>query len=109
LLIVGGAVSAFAHDPGRDWLLFGGADGRVRYLDLATGQTATLLEPPGRRPIRQLSFSRDRTALAAACGTDMIEDGSARAMRSSSAVQFWDYRVVCDSLLTSHSPPGGCQ
>jgi len=94
LLSVSGAVSALAHDPDRDWLLFGGADGRVRYLDLATGEADTLLEPPGLRPIRKLAFSRDRTVLGASCGTDMIEDASARPMRSSSAVQFWDYRAV---------------
>jgi hypothetical protein len=97
-LNIGGAVSAFVHDPDRDWLLFGGADGRVRYLDLATGQTGILLEPPGLRPIQQLAFSRDRTALGVACGTDMIEDGSARPMRSTAAVQFWDYRACCDRV-----------
>ncbi len=88
---IGGGVAAFAHDPDRDWLLFGGADGRVRFLDLADGQTGTLLEPPGLRPIKQLAFSRDRTVLGVACGTNMIEDGSARPMRCSAAVQFWNY------------------
>ena len=95
MLSVGGAVSRSAHDPDRDWLLFGGADGRLRYLDLASGHADTLLEPPGLRPIGKLAFSRDRTVLGASCGTDMIEDASARPMRcSSSAVQFWDYRAV---------------
>jgi WD40 repeat protein len=94
LLSVGGAVSAIAHDSDRDWLLFGGADGRLRYLDLASGQASTLLEPPGRRPIGKLAFSRDGTVLGTSVGTNMIEDASARPMRSSSAVQFWNYRAV---------------
>jgi hypothetical protein len=98
LLSVGGAVSTFAHDPDRDWLLFGGADGRVRFLDLTRGHTGTLLEPPGLRPIGKLAFSRDWTVLAVSCGTDMIEDASARPMRSSAAVQFWDYRTVSDRI-----------
>jgi WD40 repeat protein len=102
LLDVGGAVTAFCHDPNRDWLLFGGSDGRARYLDLATGQTGSLLDPPGLRPIRRLALSRDRTVLAMACGTDMIEDGSARPMRSSAAVQFWNYPAVCDRAVDIH-------
>ena len=69
-----------------------------RFLDLTTGRTGTLFEPPALRPIRKLAFSRDRTVLGAACGTDMIEDGSARPMRCSAAVQFWNYRAVCDSV-----------
>ncbi len=51
LLGIGEAVAAFCHDPDRDLLLFGGADGRVRFLDLTTGQTGTLVEPPGLRSI----------------------------------------------------------
>lgn len=93
---IGGAVNDFIHDEDRDWLLFGGVDGRLRYLDLATGQAETLLELPGRRPINRLSLSRDRTVLGVSCGTDMIEDGSARPMRSSAALQFWDFQALCN-------------
>ena len=109
LLSIGEAVAAFCHDPDRDLLLFGGADGRVRLLDLGTGEAGILVEPPGLRPIGELALSRDRTVLGAACGTDMIEDGSARPMRCSAAVQFWDYRAVCDSVgqSTSGNPREG--
>jgi len=101
---IGGAVAAFAHDPERDWLLLGGADGRVRFLDLAAGRIGTLLEPPGLRPIQQLALSRDRTVLGAACGTDMIEDGSARPMRCSAAVQFWVIERAAIALVRRPMP-----
>jgi hypothetical protein len=41
----------------------GGAHRRVGYLDLAVGQTGTILEAPGLWPIKQLAFSLDRTIL----------------------------------------------
>lgn len=102
-LSIGGAIATLAHDPDRDWLLFGGADGRVRFLDLASGLTGTLLEPPGLRPIGQLTFSRDRTVLGLSCGTNMVEDFSRRPMRSAAAVQFWNYRALRERVVVTSS------
>lgn len=86
------SVAALAHDPDRDWLLFAGQEGRVRYLDLADGRTGILLEPPGRPAIGQLALSRDRSALGITCEPDINEEGR---MRRSAVVQFWDYPALC--------------
>jgi hypothetical protein len=88
-------VAALAHDPDRDWLLFAGQEGRVRYLDLADGRTGLLLEPPGRPAIGQLALSRDRSALGITCGPDPNEEGR---MRRSAVIQFWDYPALCARL-----------
>lgn len=97
----GGAIGCLLHDPDRNWLLFAGADGRLRYLDLTSGQTETLLEPPGLRPIWELAFSRDRTIVALSGGGD-IEDCTSRPMRRSAAVQFWDYRAIRERRAPTH-------
>ncbi len=88
-------VAALAYDPDRDWLLFAGQEGRVRYLDLADGRTGLLLEPPGRPAIGQLALSQDRSALGITCGPDINEEGR---MRRSAVVQFWDYPALCARL-----------
>ncbi len=81
----------FDHDPIRDRLLFGGLDGRVHFLDLASGHSGVLFEPPGRPPILRLALSRDRTALAITSYPDMHARGS---KRRGWVVQFWNYQAV---------------
>ena len=46
-------------DPDRDRVLFAGLEGCVRYLDLSSGDSGVLVEPPGRPPIHRLALSRD--------------------------------------------------
>ena len=50
-------VTCLAHDPERDWLLFAGQEGRIRYLDLADGREGILLEPHDRPAIGHLALS----------------------------------------------------
>ncbi len=88
---VGGLVYDLEYDPDRDRLLFAGIDGRVRFLDLASGHSGILLEPPTRPPILQLALSRDRSTLALIATTD-IYNKSANGREP--ILQFWDYREI---------------
>ena len=91
----GNFVNSLAHDSDRDWLLFAGGEGRVRYLDLADGRTGILLEPPGRPGIGHMALSRDRSALGITCEPDINDEG---ANQRAAVIQFWDYRVLCRLL-----------
>ncbi len=91
-----GYVYDVAHDPARDRLVFGGLDGRLRYLDLASGQSGVLLDPPGRPPIHAFCLSRDRTALAVVVDPDMFS----RASRKRGPIaQFWNYPALCERAI----------
>jgi hypothetical protein len=85
-------VAALAHDPDREWLLLAGHEGRARYLDLASGRTGILLEPPGRAAIGQIALSRDRSALCLTREPDINLEGPTR---RGAVVQVWDYRALC--------------
>jgi hypothetical protein len=52
------------YDAERDWVLFAGLEGLVRYLDLSRGRSGVLFEPPEDWPILQVELSIDRSALA---------------------------------------------
>ena len=88
---VGGIVYDLEYDPDRDRLLFAGIDGRVRFLDLASGHSGILLEPPTRPPILQLTLSRDRSTLALIATTDIYKRS---ANGREPILQFWDYREI---------------
>jgi hypothetical protein len=85
-------VHALAYDSDREWLLFAGQEGRVRYLDLADGRTGVLIEPPGRPTIGRLALSRDRSALGITCNPDINDEGP---NQRAAVIQFWDYRKIC--------------
>jgi hypothetical protein len=87
-------VHALAYDNAREWLLFAGQEGRVRYLDLAAGRTGVLVEPPGRPTIGHLGLSRDRSALGITCNPDINDEGR---NKRAAVIQFWDYRMICRS------------
>jgi hypothetical protein len=91
-----GYVYDVAHDPERDRLVFGGLDGRVHSLDLATGASGVLVEPPGRPAILSLCLSRDLGALAVVVYPDMFSN--ARRKRGPVA-QFWSYPALCARAL----------
>lgn len=74
----GGHVYDLAYDHDRERLLFGGLDGRIRYLDLSGGRDGTLLEPPGRPPVLRLGLSRDRSALILTVHPGMFARGKSR-------------------------------
>jgi hypothetical protein len=90
-LMPGGYVYDLEYDPDRDRFLFAGLDGRVKFLDLASGDSGILLDPPSRPPIHRLALSRDRSALALIAMPDML---SRSQNRRGPIIQFWDYRAI---------------
>src|SRR5205807_1506519 len=71
-------VRALAHDVPGDRLLFGGLDGKIGFLDLATGRAGTLLDPPARPAVFDLGLSRDRRSLCCACRPEWFAQGKNR-------------------------------
>jgi WD40 repeat protein len=86
------SVHTLAFDHDRDWLLFGSLDGRVGYLDLESGRSGVLVEPPGQWPIYNIALSRDLTALALSYQPEYL---STSANRPGPVVQFWNYPALC--------------
>jgi hypothetical protein len=80
------------YDPERHWLLFGGLEGPVRYLDLRTGRSGVLFEPPVQCPMTHLGPSIDRSALGL---TSQPEWHSNSIHKAGPVVQFWDYPALC--------------
>ncbi len=89
--LLGGYIYDLECDPDRARFLFAGLDGRVRFLDLTSGQSGTLLDLPGRPPIHRLAFSRDRSTLALIAAPGMFDNG--RDQRGN-IIQFWDYEKI---------------
>ena len=85
---------ALAHDPAANRLLFAGLEGKVKSLDLATGQVAMLLDPPGRPSIHRLGLARDRSALCCTCQPDLFAGNN----RSAPLVQVWNYAALSRKL-----------
>jgi hypothetical protein len=87
----GGYVYDLDYDPDHARVLFAGLDGRVRFIDLASGRSGILLEPPARPPIHRLALSRDRSTLALIAAPGMFDRGR---NRRGPVLQFWDYRTI---------------
>ena len=83
------------HDEERDWVLFAGLEGLVRYLDLSSGRSGVLLEPPEDWPILQVELSIDRSALAVRYRPDFF---SQNLNKRGIAVQFWNYPALCQKI-----------
>jgi hypothetical protein len=86
-----GYVYCLEHDPDRDHLLFAGLDGRVHRLDLDSGRSDVLLEPPARPSINHLSLTRDRATLAVVSIAYPFENGR---NRRGPWLQFWNYAAL---------------
>jgi hypothetical protein len=97
----GGFIYDLDRDPGRDRLRFGGLEGRVCHLDLSTGRSGVLLEPPGRPPIHRLGLSRHRSTLALTCHPDMYARGR---NRRGPLLQFWNYTALCRETRAEDRP-----
>jgi hypothetical protein len=80
------------YDPDRDRFLFASLDGRIRFLDPASGRSGILLDPPGRPPIQRLVLSRDRSALALIAMPGQFNRSLKR--RRGPLLQFWDYHKI---------------
>ena len=87
----GDYVYALDYDPERKRFLFGGLEGRVRYLEPDGGRAGVLLEPPGRWPINHLGLSLDHSALGLTIQPDFYSNAVNKA---GPVVQFWNYRAL---------------
>jgi hypothetical protein len=83
-------VYALAHDAAGNRLLFGGLEGKVGFLDLVTGRSGTLLDPPGRPAVQRLGLSRDRSSLCCTCQPDVL----GRNKRRPALLQVWNYAAL---------------
>jgi hypothetical protein len=87
----GDYVYAIDHDLERGRFLFGGLEGRVRYVEPRSGRSGVLLEPPGRSRINALGLSLDRSALAVTIDPDSLSNALYKA---GPVVQFWNYPAL---------------
>jgi hypothetical protein len=84
-------VYALDFDSERHMFLFGGLEGRVRFLEPHSGNTGVLLEPPGGWPINHLALSLDRSAIGLTIQPDFYSNAF---HKPGPVVQFWDYSAV---------------
>jgi hypothetical protein len=66
-------VHDIAHDAGRGRMLFCGLEGRVRAMDLISGDVTDVFAMPGRPPTYRLAISRDGSAVACLQQPGMFE------------------------------------
>jgi hypothetical protein len=84
-----------AHDAGANRLIYAGGTGLVHALDLASGRSAVLLDPPDRSPVHRLGLSRDCSSLCCLCAGKVVEEqGNNRAQ----VLQIWNYRDLAAKL-----------
>jgi hypothetical protein len=84
-------VYALAHDAAGNRLLFGGLEGKIGFLDLASGRSGALLDPPGRPAVQRLGLSRDRRSLCCTCQPDLLANGN---KRRPALLQVWNYAAL---------------
>jgi hypothetical protein len=82
----GGYTYALVHDAEAHRLLFGGLGGTIEYLDLRSGLSGTLIDPPGRPGILHLAFTRDGSALLCNVRSSHFE------------LQIWNYLALHSGL-----------
>ncbi|AUT03335.1 hypothetical protein CLI64_24580 [Nostoc sp. CENA543] len=80
-----------AFDWQRNILLSCGLEGKVKSLDIATGESKVLLELPGRPATIQLDLSRDLTTFCTYSILDMFER---RRKQEKILVQIWNYSAL---------------
>jgi hypothetical protein len=83
-----------AHDAAANRVLFAGLEGKVKFLDLASGQVGVLLDPPGRPAINRLGLARDGSALCCTCSPDLFAGNN----RKPPLVQVWNYTALSGKL-----------
>jgi hypothetical protein len=82
------AVHGLAVDAAGKRLLYGGLEGKIGFLDLNTGRSGTLLDPPGRPAVRRLGLARNRSALCCTVEPDLFVQGR---NRRPALLQVWNY------------------
>jgi WD40 repeat protein len=86
----GGSVLDFLLDEQQNQIVFCGSFGKICYLNLHSGQSGVLLDPPEKIWIRAMSVSSDGTALCCTCEPNLEERN-----REISKFQFWNYPALC--------------
>jgi WD40 repeat protein len=84
-------VYAVVFDSVRQRVLFSGLEGKVRYLELASGNFGDLLVPPDPAPIFECELLPNRSALV--CTARKIE----RNQNPPSHFQVWNYPKLCEA------------
>jgi hypothetical protein len=80
-------------DDVQNRLLFGGIEGKVRFLNLEDRSTGVLLDPPGKVSVVKLQLSHDRRYLGCLCGPPSQE-----ADQQDWRVQVWDYQELARAV-----------
>ena len=85
-----------AFDSDRNLVLFAGLDGKVRYLDLNSGQDGVLLTLPDEPAIYRMKVSTSRTSLC----TESMRNLFDRERVNPSELHFWDYQRLLDKSFS---------
>jgi len=90
-----GSRMAITYDIAFDWqrntLLYCGLEGKVKSLDLATGESKVLLEVPGKPAVFQLNLSHDLATFCTHSRTDMFER---QRNKEPFIAQIWNYLAL---------------
>jgi hypothetical protein len=86
----GGYVQDFFLDETRNQVVFCGSFGKICYLNLQTGVSGILLDPPEKISITGMALSSEGIALCCTCQPCFDERD-----REVSRFQFWNYPALC--------------
>ena len=82
---------SMAYDALRNRILFGGLEGKVKYLDMTAGRSGDLLTDLEGIPVLRLELTPDRTALVMT-RNPLTRDNRRRPWR----FQVWNYQALCE-------------
>ena len=81
---------ALDYDPARQRVLFGGLEGKVKYLDLTSGKSGALPAGPERTVVDRLSLTPDRTAMVVTRHPMNLPN-----VPEPGRFQIWNYQALC--------------
>jgi WD40 repeat protein len=90
------ATHCLAFDSDRNLVLFAGLDGKIRYLDLNSGQDGVLLTLPDEPAIYRMKISTNRTSLC----TESVRNLFDREKADPVEFHFWDYQRLLDKSFS---------
>lgn len=85
------------YDPAQQRVLFGGLEGKIRYLDLTSGKGGELLAGPERTVILKLSLTPDRTAIVVTRHPMTVRNDP-----EPERFQIWNYQALCAAAGIPH-------
>lgn len=83
-------VQALDYDVSRKRVLFGGPDGKLRYLDIDSNDSGILLDESDESPIRKIAITPDRSAVVMTRRPDTTNRNKQR-----EKFQIWNYPALC--------------